>query len=405
MVVFEQAISQSSYTTYSVASLFTSKYPSRLRPLKLAANVEGVSVEAEMTLSQVLRDSGYVTCGVHSNPLLSKLFGFQKGFDFFEDSLLKTGRVSQLMKIRFSKLARLCKSQAYQSADAINRKALNWLHKQQKRPLFLWLHYMDCHGPYMPKRTTPVISKLMAERLWRKAVKTPREIDERQLGVLRSTYRERAGYVTACLRSLLSDLQKAGIGQNSLIIITADHGEEFAEHGGFTHQHKLYDELLRVPLIVKPPGRTGGAHGIERQVGLIDLLPTILGYAGIDFSKSDFEGRSLMPLIEDKKCDHLLEYTFSEADLVPGYHGCTRGAGWKFVTNEMQQKEELYDLQADPHEQTDLVCRYPEVSGNLRQIMADHLSGTKKKSTDRIADGPKMDQAVRDRLRVLGYVD
>jgi len=404
-IVFKNTISQAPYTTSSFASIFTSKYPSRLKHAKLVENVEGALVKGEKTLAEVLRNNGYTTCGIHSNPLLSKLFGFERGFDFFKDSLLQNDIIPQLMKVWINKLIRLFKIQAYQTAEVINKKALTWLRTNRGNPFFLWLHYMDCHGPYISKRGIKIINKVAAEKLWRKAIKNPESISEEQLKSLRLAYEEEIDYITISLKNLSEKLKAMEIWDDALVIVTADHGEEFKEHGGFTHQHKLYDELLRVPLVMKLPMSTRDRQVIGKQVALIDITPTILEYTGIDLSKFDFEGNSLLNLIEKGEDKHLGEYAFTEADFTAKYNGCIRTSQWKLIKNEVRQEEELYNLIKDPWEKVNVAANHPKIAEELRHNLETHISQTREQTLGRGEEDETVDAQVRERLRTLGYID
>ncbi len=406
-VVFNNAISQSSYTTSSFASIFTSRYPSRLEHTNLVENVQGASVKSQTTLAQVLRAGGYTTCGIHSNPLLSRLFGFEKGFEFFEDSLLYNSFLPELMKLRINKIVRLLKVRAYQPAEVITEKALTWLNKHPTSTFFLWLHYMDCHGPYIPEKGFKLLNKIAAEKLWRKAIKKPYDVSSEEIASLKAAYRDEINYIATSLKRLQDELSEMGIWDDALVILTADHGDEFGEHGAFTHHHKLYDELIHVPLIMKLPTSEQKIGAVDRQVGLIHLTPTILDYAGVNIAELDFEGNSLLPLIRDRDGTdvHLPDHLYSEADWVPDFNGCVRTQQWKLIKNDIEQRSELYNLKIDPAERSNLVDDDPAILEQLKNLLNRHVCSSQTSSLSHAPASDKMDAQVRDRLKTLGYMD
>ena len=185
---------------------------------------------------------------------------------------------------------------------------------------------------------------------------------------------------------------------STLIIVTADHGEAFGEHGQFSHRFELYDELLRVPLLMRLPARLPAGQVVIAQVRLLDLVPTILDF--LDLGGGPFEGASLLSLIDgrDEECRVAISETQPETGLY-----AIRQAGWKLILNVHTGTVELYNLQEDPCETTNCVSAAPLVVSDLEAQLRSHLQriGTDPSSQREI----EVDHLIMDRLRALGYVE
>ena len=277
-VVFSSAFSQGPYTNMSMPSLFTGRYPSQLAPIEVHG-VCGVSVRGVPTLATLLAAAGYHTLGFHSNPFLSRVFGFDRGFAEFHDDLLLDGaRLPARWKLLLNRAHRLGRATPYLPAAALNRVVVAGL-ERAREPFFLWVHYMDPHGPYAAARGWGPLGKLRAERLWRKATRRPEEVSGQERDELWTGYRRRIASLDEHLGALFAEFSRRGLWEKSLVALTADHGDEFGEHGGYTHTHKLYDELVHVPLVVRAPGAV--PHRVEEVVELAQVVPTVLEEAGV----------------------------------------------------------------------------------------------------------------------------
>lgn len=397
---YESAFAQGPFTTFSMPSLFTSKYPSGLKYLELSDSTIGVYIDNEATLPESLNKTGYDTAGFHSNPLLSHLFGFDRGFDTF-DSRLPLSNIEFLSgqaKVLVDKLLRVFRKHAYLPAERLNERALDWLDQRYNDgPFFLWLHYMDVHGPYQAKTGNAYVNKYRAEQLWRKAANRPDEITGTEHERLKELYRVEVEYADRCLGTLLGRLRERGVYDETMTIVTADHGEQFNEHGFYSHPHQLYDELTRVPLIIDDPGRT--SETVLEVVELLNIGPTLLQRLAIEIPES-FVGDPL----DGRNTD---DNAISEANLTPNYTGAIRGDQWKYILDETKGTEELYDLDDDPDEQHDVIEDYPEVHEQFATRLEEHVS------TDSRSVGPDCEitqqeienEMVKDRLKDLGYLD
>jgi arylsulfatase len=400
--VYSNAFSQGPFTTFSMPSLFTSRYPSGLGYLEFSESTVGVYIDDEPTLPRVLKARGYETAGFHSNPLLSNLFGFDRGFDTFEARLPFSGtdRLPGRAKILTDKAFRLFRKHPYLPAEKVNERAIKWLDSREgSDPFFLWVHYMDVHGPYIAKEGNHYLNKFRGERLWRKAVKTPDELDDEERERLRELYREEVEYTDARLGELFDEIRARGLWDETVVTVTADHGEGFGEHGTFSHPHELYDELTHVPLLVRDPER--GPRDVEDPVELIDVAPTLVEHAGGSYPES-FSGEPL-PRTDDG--DETI--AISEADIVPEYNGSVRTERYRYIRNNVKGREELFDVREDPRQQHDLSAKRVEVREVLATILDEHLTDPGREvGPDRdITLAEIQDAEVQDRLQDLGYLE
>ena len=288
--VFRNAYAQSSWTLPSVASLWTARYPSQHNVTTAAS----LLAAAEVTLAEVLHDRGYVTGGFSANTLVTKGRGFAQGFDrydaYWED---RTDPPRPLDK---------------ESADRVNQRALTWLDAHWRSgapaaPVFLYLQYMEPHAPYFPP--PEVMERVISRRADADSVRRTYQdmlsahperwngADPAALEVIRTAYDAEVESLDGHIRNLFTALAARGFLQHAIVVVTADHGEELHDHGELGHCRTLYDELIRVPLLVLDTTRHE-RHDVRDIVSLIDVAPTVLTLAGIPLPAA-FEGHALSP--------------------------------------------------------------------------------------------------------------
>lgn len=401
---YTQAFAQGPFTTFSMPSLFTGRYPSDLQYAAFSESTVGVYIDEEPTITTMLADAGYETAGFHSNPLLSTLFGFDRGFETFDARLPLSGAefVPGRGKILTDKLLRLVRKYPYLPAEKLTRRGLEWLDARAgDRPFFLWLHYMDVHGPYQPKSGNAYLNKLRAERLWRKAVTDPETLSTGERNRLREWYRDEITYTDRCLGTLLDGLGERGLREETVTVVTADHGEQFGEHGRFSHPHQLYDELVHVPLLVDGPDREN--ETVDDVVELTDVAPTLGRAAGVQ-PPASFVGTPLPTATTDDET-RSERRAISEADVVPTYVGSLRTDRWKLIRTG--DGEKLYDLARDPAEETDVRDDHESVAAELSERLDDHLAAEGRAvGAGRSVTSVDIDSSeTEDRLRDLGYLE
>jgi len=400
--IYKQAFSQGPFTTFSMPSLFTSRYPSELQYVEFSESTVGVYIDDEPTLTSEFQNAGYDTAGFHSNPLLSNLFGFDRGFDAFDAQLpfSSTNALPGRMKLLADKFFRLIRKHPYLPAKRINERALDWLdERDDDRPFFLWIHYMDVHGPYIAKNGLHYANKYRGEKLWRKAATRPGDITESESQRLLELYRAEVEYTDSCLGDLMAGVRERGLWEDTVIVATADHGEEFGEHDTYSHPHETHDTLTHVPLIIRDPGDS--FKPVDGPTELLDVAPSLLNRSGIPIPETFSGGSLLKPTTTTKTV------AISEADLVPEYHGSVRGERHRYVRNNAINREFLYDTDQDPDELHDVAGERPEVCERLSGVLDAHLAaGAREVGADKGVERTDIeDEEVSTRLQDLGYLE
>lgn len=392
--VFERAYSHAPWTLPSVASLLSSTYPCRHGAgarLGDAFNFTGVSKDVRM-LAECFRDQGYDTGAIVNVVFLDPKFGVARGFDPYDYVPPRQNQRQQ------------------RDAKQVTDLAIRWIEGRStpsKRPFFLLVHYFDPHLTYDPP----------AEFRRRFALPTDRERDDDLFGSvsdmlafrrgdippaslplarLRGLYDGEIAYTDREVGRLLDAISGRGLDASTVVAITADHGEEFLDHGGFEHGHTVYDELLHVPLIIRDPGVV--APGRSRMaVGHVDVAPTLCRLAGVR-PEGTFQGHSLSP--------HLFgETPPSRSILSQGNMWGPSLSSWRADGFKLIQKPdgfELYDVAGDPRERVDLA---PKASAHDRR---DRMKRDMTQAVKLLqgAGGMRVDLTEEEQrvLKGLGYV-
>jgi len=407
---FECCMAQSSHTRESMPSLFASAYPSQI------GGVGSVS-PTRPTLPEVLSSAGVSSAGFHSNPYLSRAYGFNRGFDRFDDDLpLASNRFATLVH----RLLNHFKDQPYLRGEDLNATGLDWLDKSNADRRFLWLHYMDPHGPYQPPGEyqrlfrDEVVAQKGAKRLWRRTVDEPETITEWERSLLVDLYDAEIRYTDAMVGDFIDRLGARGLLTESLVVIAADHGEAFGEHGYYGHPRRVYEELLHVPMVIVTPEDRSDSVGVP--VENLDVSPTVLSALNVAVPES-FEGSSLLRRDFDStepeevvsQSDRSYSVAISEATGEgedEGLHWTairTSGAKLHVVTDIKSgevQRTTAYDLTKDPRESNPIDD--DAIPEKLLQVYRDH----RELRSEPDVSGMQVDEmssGVADRLEDLGY--
>lgn len=343
---FNNAQSTGPYTQASFPAILTSSYYLEYgKPEKLSDRM--------VLVSEVLQRERIVTAGFHSNPFLCGYFGWGRGWDLFYDSMD----------------AEVTDKVPYIKAPLLNDKVAGWLSSQKgsDRPFFLWLHYMDVHEPYVPERryidlVDPRINKTEDEMFALfQNVLLKRDVSDRGVvELLKKLYLAHVREVDDATGEFFGILEKLDLLKDSVIIMTSDHGDEFGEHGGLSHDGKMYSELVNVPLFIYDP-TLKKSRVCETLVSTIDISPTIVYLLGLGIGKA-FEGHSLLPIEE-----YPIKGVYGEA---LDKHGRTekgaekevhfyREGDLKIIYREKEGSWEFYDLKGDPKELNNIVDTSP----------------------------------------------
>jgi len=399
-VAFSNAFAQGPFTTFSMPSLFTARYPSGLHYTSYDDGaIVGVSIKNERTLVEAFADAGYATAGFHSNPLLTELFNFDRGFDQFDANLpLGSDEVSR-WKLLLTKIRRLIRRHAYLPAETLTDKTISWIDANlSDAPIFLWTHYMDPHGPYQSREGFSYYNKLRAERRWQRAVHDPETLTDADRKEMIQAYREEVRYTDRHIGRLVDYVRRL-TDRPTVVVLTADHGDGFGEHGFYSHPHELYDELIHVPLIVSVPSWNHDGETVADPVELVDVAPTLLAAADVK-RPATFVGQPLTPTSDGT------DPCFAEAQLETAYVGAVRTDRWKYISHGTEKMEYLFDLAADPTEQTDVSENNPQVAEHLQEALTDHRERDDAVSTTADPGGNGLEtEDVEGRLRRLGYLE
>jgi len=377
--------SQENWTKPSVTTLLSGLYPWEHRATSEDAQVPG-SVEL---LSERLRGEGFHTGAFVANGFVSDRFGFDQGWGSFRN-YVREGRPN---------LAR------FVAADVVA-----WLDaRPSDRPFFLYVHTIDPHVPYMPPAED--LARYDAEPydgvvdfgrdrgLLEKVKSGALRLNDRDRARLTALYEGEISYHDRHFASVIEALERRGLDDDTIVVFTADHGEELFDHGSVGHGHSVYEELIRVPLIVRWPGVTDGALRIEDAVGLVDVMPTVLEALGMPIPE-ELSGRSMGTLLAGRS-------EGAPRATVTGFMD-----GWRTIVvgrykliQRTTSRWMLYDLVDDPGEQRDLAAERPIAVRYLRGLLGVTLAEAEAPSVVRAHDAERavIDPALRQQLEALGY--
>jgi len=364
-IVFTNAYSQSGWTLPSVATILTGKYPKDHGAVDFHVKLNN----ALPTMASILKEHGYDTRGYVSHLLLTPTYGLEKGFNRFDFSVLNQGDPHKISTSR-------------QLTDLVLGDI-----RIAKEPFFIWAHYFDPHFAYMGHQGWDAYGEAPIDR-----------------------YDQEIGYTDFYIGKLLEYLERKGLNDRTIIIFTADHGEEFGDHGGRFH-YTCFNEILRVPAIIKAPFLKPQID--NRPVEQIDFLPTLMAMLNIPIT-GDYPGHNLLQAGERN------QPIFIERERPPGYLQHTViYEGYKLIniepTDTMLIPESsrvtypglenvilgshLFNLNNDPKEMTNLLTTQASESEKLKALLASHFTG-QAQTEERI----QIDEALQEKLRKLGYL-
>lgn len=267
---FTNAYSVSSHTREAVPGLLTGEYPD--------VAVDKNYRLATETIASTLSAEGYATGGFHSNPFISRAYGFDKGFDEFDDDLhLGQHKLIALAQRALDKI----RNRHYARAEEINERSLSWIDSlEDGQSFFLWNHYMDTHGPYEPPNEYATMwaeesmSGRGAQKLYQRAISDPESITDEERQLLIDLYDGEIRYNDEQIGEFLDALRERGLLEESLLVFTSDHGDAFGEHGYYEHPRYLHKEITHVPLLLCEPD--GGRELVDNYVSTLDIHSTFI---------------------------------------------------------------------------------------------------------------------------------
>lgn len=386
--LFTKAVSPAPWTVPAHMSIFTSMYPSEHKVLNkfsdfntqtgkgVIANLKALSPNA-VTLADILKKNGYVTGGFTGDSGVGAQFGFKQGFDTYFDGPVFGG------------------------FDVSIPKALEWLETNRNKPFFLFLHGYDVHGQHAPAAgfdyryvakpytgsytgSTAEQGKLREEGLQNGKL----AMSERDVQFWRAIYDEKINRADSEFQGFLTRIRDMGLMENTVIILISDHGTEFYEHQRFDHGFTLYSELLNVLFAVHIPGQTQGKH-IAQLVSTMDILPTALALLGIrDPVPNQVKGSDITGAFSGHEVGHDV-YSETDYRLYTFKRSIETPDGWKFILTLENGNKELFNLNDDPDEQTNLAGKIPQKAYALEVALRKHIDGIAgQRTADQIGCSP-----------------
>lgn len=424
-IVFETCLSAAPWTLPSITTMLTGLYPGQhmaglrrpqkekfrvkdeaefIAPFRTFRSVTRLASDVR-TLGDWMQDAGYLSAAFVENSYLSDHSGLSRGFSRYQWVYDFHDHVKT--------------PEARRRVYGGDVPAREWLDEHANARVFLFRHYISPHMPYLSIPGEEVFAKPDPDSGIGDSFEDEQGAQEGRYGPrarrrIVDLYDESIRLVDRRLGDLLAALKRNGLYDRSLIIVTSDHGEEFWDHGGFGHGHTLYQEVLRVPLIVKLPGNARGGTRVTAPARLIDIVPTVLDFIGAT-ATSPLPGRSLFPVREEKT--GFFE-SFAEASLYGPPRQLARRGSMELIatgprsdrlvfgdrTGLREKPEELYDLAADPMEKRDLASSDAASLAALKRFLTEKMAGLHRASPAGSSEGLELSEEELEQLESLGYV-
>jgi len=381
-LVFCDAVAPASYTLASCASLFSGLLPPT-HGVSYSINREYAPYPEEMdNMVRAFKRKGFYTLIMTGNHFVSENFGFTRGRDRQVNLRSAVSTDAYLSTVELERMERGVSAAAESGV-----------------PAFIYVHLLPPHKPYNPpddfegRRTSGRLTPMDSIRVTALASNPLIGPDHPEIAAYREHYDDNLAYADHVVGLLFEMLRHYGLYDDSLIIVTADHGEAFGEHGHMEHNTTVYDEMIKIPLIVHAPGLEPGE--VSQHVGLIDFFPTFVELFDLDVYTLPFQGRSLAPFFAGREPEPT-DYYFS---INSGHKQAftLRGDRYKYVHHI--HREELYDLVEDPGETVNIIAEHPVLAACLRQrgMALIYLAPSSEELR-------QMDEEDVNRLRDIGYL-
>jgi arylsulfatase A-like enzyme len=382
-LVFETCVAPMATTFPSHLALFTGAYPEETGAVANArvGGLAFVPTERLRSLAQFLRDGGYRTAAFVGATPLKKHTGIDAGFEHFDEP-----RAAQ------------------RRAEATNLRVRRWLSAQNEEPFFLWVHYFDPHAPY--DAPEPFGSRFAQEPEQARYLATRQFVNAST--AVHDRYDEEVAYADHQLGRLLDELKsRPELWKRTVLVVVGDHGEGLGQHGE-PHHGGVWGEQLRVPLLIRVPGKTPAR--IERPMSTADIVPTLLGLVDLPGKEALLRQASgIDRLANDEEDPFVLSQEASNyRNGEPrGTRYALTGTEWKLVHDTVEGSR-LYRVSEDPHELDDVSGRHTNVVSSLEKILLREVERQKTRRAELLSERPdvaeEVDPEVLDQLKSLGYV-
>jgi arylsulfatase A-like enzyme len=391
--LFEKVYAQSTWTRASVASILTGVYPD----VHGAETRHDILSDATALLPEYLRTHGYATACIVTNPNIGSFFGFDQGYDYFIELFQRT-RAGDYVSAR----------ETFAPSDEVTRRAIEWI-EGASRPFFLFILTIDPHWPYQPpERFDRYGGDYRGDVNGDRDVRRGRQHTTDDRRRVRSLYDAEVSYNDDSLGRLLDHLRQTELYDETVVAFTSDHGEEFWEHGRNGHGKALFEETLRIPLIVRYPPAVPAGAVVSERIEAVDVFPTLLELAGLPVP-DEVDGRSLLapPARGERQI-----YASLALDEVRGRS--LIDYPWKLISIARRgvDRTRLFNLETDPTEKKDLSAEAPErVASMTRELSkratryAERRAGLLGSPQTAGSPRPEIPEAVLEGLRALGYLD
>jgi arylsulfatase len=424
-VRFEDAVAESSWTIPTVASIFTGVFPAVHR----VTNYEAVLAEPFLTMAEAFRAAGYRTGARISNIFVKASHGYHQGFD---DARVVMNLYKLLFLEKLLAQARVTRHYDFAPGDEISDAAVSWLRRHGDEPFFLYLHYYDPHFPYYPppdyamRYVDPGMAgrfpyhAFVGDSLWNIVseykIGTRSKPDE--IAYNRAVYDAEINFVDDQIGRVLSYLHAIGLEERTIVVFTADHGEQFYEHGARLHSKTLYREETHVPLIIRAPGFE--PRVVKQRVRALDLYLTLPDLARILEGEATGEvagrvkaqamGGSLVPLMAGEGPPPAsMGETFTSLDIDGVKKEAFYRGEWKLIRNIDQGDDlprpplELYRLSEDPEEKNDLASREATRRDQLAALQEARWKAMAARAVAEVERKP-LGKGEIEKLKALGYL-
>ena len=431
-VLFKNAYSSSCWTPPAHSSLFTGNYPSKTGVL---GGIRALP-ESNLTLAEILKREQYITLAVAANSMISASFGYGQGFyaydelyrveggyknvvfflreSFLYGPLQNEPRTQPFVKILSAAIIRRKTAAIFVgsefSAVHANERVFFWLDRiPRDRPFFFFINYLDAHSPYDPPdslveqtgksydgwiKGVEGFELMDALRTVEEELKQGSQIARSDATYLSDLYDGEIRFLDQKVGELVNGLRERSLMDNTLLIITSDHGEQFGEHKLMEHRNSLYEELVRIPLLFYYPGQFSPS-AVPVAISLCDVPVTILDLLQIQ-APEDVQGRSLLPLLNGGRYGGKVLAEWMDLKTI------LKG-GWKYIFSPSQGREELYSISGDPGERVNRLREEEDIREDMKNSLVTWMDSFEPQEVpDREVE---MNESMRERLRALGYID